>query len=92
MLRLLPMAVTLAPDPDGGAVLTVADGGPGFPGSHTGVLQRGRSGGGSTGLGLDIARRAAEYGGGALHLGTAPGGGAIVRLHLALWPNRYRNM
>jgi signal transduction histidine kinase len=77
-----PFAVTLAPRPGGGAVLTVADGGPGFP--ARGMLERGSSGGGSTGLGMDIARRAAEAGGGGLHLGTGPDGGAVVRLDLAL--------
>jgi signal transduction histidine kinase len=79
-----PFAVSLAPHPAGGAILTVADGGPGFPESHTGVLRRGESGGGSTGLGMDIARRAAEVGGGSLRIGTAPEGGAVVRLHLAV--------
>jgi signal transduction histidine kinase len=74
------LAVSLTPRADGGAVLTVSDSGPGFPGE---ALRRGSSGSGSTGLGLDIARRAAEAGGGALHVGTAPGGGAQVRLELA---------
>ncbi|MEV6630618.1 HAMP domain-containing sensor histidine kinase [Actinoplanes sp. NPDC051470] len=76
--------VSLTPRPGGGAVLTVADEGPGFPASHTGVLQRGASGGGSTGLGLDIARRAAEESGGSLSLDAAPSGGALVRLELAV--------
>jgi len=73
------LAVSLASRPGGGAVLTVTDSGPGFPAE---ALRRGSSGSGSTGLGLDIARRAAEAGGGALHVGAAPGGGAQVRLEL----------
>jgi signal transduction histidine kinase len=77
-----PFAVTLAPRPGGGATLTVADGGPGFPAAR--VPARGQSGGGSTGLGMDIARRAAEVGGGSLHFVTGPGGGAVVRLDLAV--------
>jgi signal transduction histidine kinase len=64
-------SVTLTAD----AVLTVADEGPGLPPD---VAERGASGAGSTGLGLDIARRAAR----ALTLSTAPGGGAAVTLHL----------
>ena len=74
------LTVSLTARPGGGAVLTVADAGPGFPAE---ALRRGSSGSGSTGLGLDIARRAAEAGGGALHVETAPGGGAQVRLELA---------
>jgi signal transduction histidine kinase len=74
------LAVSLVARPGGGAVLTVTDSGPGFPAE---ALRRGSSGSGSTGLGLDIARRAAEAGGGTLHVGAARGGGAEVRLELA---------
>jgi signal transduction histidine kinase len=74
------LAVSLTPRPGGGATLTVADSGPGFPAS---APRRGASGSGSTGLGMDIARQAAETGGGALFAETAPGGGAQVRLELA---------
>jgi signal transduction histidine kinase len=72
-------AVSLTARPGGGAILTVADEGPGFPNSA--VLERGASGGGSTGLGMDIVRQAAEVAGGALHLSAGPG--AAVRLELA---------
>ncbi|RNG28712.1 sensor histidine kinase [Streptomyces botrytidirepellens] len=58
--------VAVRPDDDGGGggggVLVVEDDGPGFPsGDMTG---RGTSGAGSTGLGLDIARRTARESGG----------------------------
>jgi signal transduction histidine kinase len=74
------LTVHLSAAPDGGAVLVVADEGPGFP--DPSVLHRGRSGAGSTGLGLDIARRTAEASGGSLDLGRARGGGGQVTLHL----------
>ncbi|MEU6073372.1 HAMP domain-containing sensor histidine kinase [Micromonospora sp. NPDC047074] len=61
------------------AVLTVADEGPGMP---PGTIDRGTSTAGSTGLGLDIARRAAESSGGRLTLHTVPSTGAEVRLEL----------
>jgi signal transduction histidine kinase len=77
------LAVELSPRPGGGAVLTVTDSGPGLPAEHTDPLRRGASGNGSTGLGLDIARRAAEAGGGALTVDAGPDGGARVRLELA---------
>src|SRR5262249_19682594 len=43
---------------------------------------RGASGRGSTGLGLDIARRIAEASGGSLTIGRSPRGGAAVTLAL----------
>lgn len=62
---------------DSGQVwLNVSDAGPGFP-DRT-VLQRGVSGAGSTGLGLDIVRRMANLTGGGLELDDRPGGGAVV--------------
>ncbi|MEU4533327.1 HAMP domain-containing sensor histidine kinase [Streptosporangium sp. NPDC023825] len=64
----------------GGALLTVADAGPGF--ATPDPSQRGESGAGSTGLGLDIARRTAESAGGSLSLGASPEGGASVVLFL----------
>jgi signal transduction histidine kinase len=65
---------------DGAAWVEVSDAGPGLPGAE--VLERGSSEAGSTGLGLDIARRTAERAGGSIELGGAPGGGALVRLVL----------
>lgn len=61
---------------DGQVVLVVEDEGPGFEGSD--ALKRGESGGGSTGLGLDIALRAAQRTGGGLKLGDSASGGARV--------------
>jgi signal transduction histidine kinase len=61
----------------GGAWLVVADDGPGFPDADP--TQRGLSSDGSTGLGLDIARRIAEASGGTLTIGrSASGGGAVT--------------
>ncbi|WP_320068673.1 HAMP domain-containing sensor histidine kinase [Micromonospora sp. RTGN7] len=60
-------------------VLIVADEGSGMPSA---TVRRGASPAGSTGLGLDIARRAAEAGGGRLELRATEGGGAEVRLWL----------
>ncbi|MBQ1035165.1 HAMP domain-containing sensor histidine kinase [Micromonospora sp. C81] len=73
-----PFAVRLAPDA-GEVVLSVADEGPGMP---AGAVRRGASAAGSTGLGLDIARRAAQTAGGRLELRTGPRGGAQVLLRL----------
>jgi signal transduction histidine kinase len=79
--------VTLTGRPDGGARLVITDHGPGFPAAAAGELtQRGASGAGSTGLGLDIARRAAQASGGTLALGRAPGGGARVTVDLGPVP------
>ena len=58
----------------------VADEGPGFATGY--AAQRGTSGAGSTGLGLDIARRIAEASGGSLTMGRSPRGGAAVTLAL----------
>jgi signal transduction histidine kinase len=64
------------------AWLEVSDDGPGIPGLD--VVERGHSEGGSTGLGLDIAKRVAERAGGSISVGSADGGGARVRLTLRL--------
>ncbi len=60
-------------------VVTVADHGEGMP---AGVGVRGRSDRGSTGLGIDIARRAADDSGGFLRLGQHDPTGARVELWL----------
>ncbi|GII89928.1 sensor histidine kinase [Sinosporangium siamense] len=63
-----------------GALLEVADQGPGF--RRVEPLARGESGAGSSGLGMDIARRTAESSGGSITIGPTPGGGATVSLVL----------
>ncbi len=56
-------------------VLEVHDAGQGFPAAF---VERGVSGGGSTGLGLDIVRQTAEAEGGSITVGTSPLGGANI--------------
>lgn len=63
----------------GWVTLVVEDGGTGLA-DPSSALHRGSSGGGSTGLGLDIARAAAEATGGTIHLERGRLGGARVRL------------
>jgi signal transduction histidine kinase len=68
---------------NGRSVLVVEDDGPGI--ADPSVSERGRSGrrdGLGTGLGLDIARRTAEAGGGAFRVLTGPRGGCRVELEL----------
>ncbi|NUT18856.1 MAG: HAMP domain-containing histidine kinase [Hamadaea sp.] len=67
-------------DRSGRVGLTITDHGPGIP--ATLPLQRGASGDGSTGLGLDIARRTASAAGGRLTVGPTPGGGTTVVVDL----------
>jgi signal transduction histidine kinase len=69
-------AVRLSHREPGGAWLIVADDGPGFP--RADPTERGRSGIGSTGLGLNIARRIAESSGGILIIGRSASGGGQV--------------
>jgi signal transduction histidine kinase len=75
-------ALELSVTPHGDTVLVrVADAGPGLPDST--LARRGRSGTGSTGIGLDVARRTAEHAGGVLDLGTGlDGHGLSVTLRL----------
>ncbi|PGH43206.1 Signal transduction histidine kinase [Micromonospora sediminicola] len=75
-----PFEVRLAARADE-VTLTVTDAGPGLP---PGSLRRGASGAGSTGLGLDIAERAARAGGGRLELSAGPDGGARLALTLGV--------
>jgi signal transduction histidine kinase len=61
--------------------VTVTDEGPGM--SDEKLASRGRSGAGSTGIGMDVARRTAENAGGSIELGTGPDGrGLTVTLRL----------
>lgn len=62
-----------------GARLQVADNGPGLDLDEP---VRGRSDRGSSGLGLDIARRCAQGSGGSLTLGRSPSGGALITMEL----------
>ncbi|UBU19054.1 sensor histidine kinase [Nonomuraea gerenzanensis] len=63
--------------------ILVADAGPGIPDPEA-ALERGASGSGSTGLGLDIARRLAESTGGSVRLDRSSLGGAQVQVWLRL--------
>jgi signal transduction histidine kinase len=73
-----------------GAELTVEDSGPGFPegalsGALTEAFVRGAAGVGGPegfGLGLAVVRQVVEAHGGALELGSRPGGGARARVTL----------
>ena len=60
--------------------ILVSDAGPGIP-DPAAMSERGRSGGGSTGLGLDIVRRLAESTGGEMQIGRSVMGGA----HVGVW-------
>jgi signal transduction histidine kinase len=64
---------------DDSTCLIVEDAGPGIADAAS-ALRRGASTGGSTGLGLDIARRAAEASGGAVRISRGTMGGARVWL------------
>ncbi len=79
-----PVAVRLTPN--GASVqLSVEDGGVGFASGS--VMERGVSGGSSTGLGLDIVRRTAEAAGGSVQLDASPDlGGARVLVSFPLKP------
>ncbi|WP_214106430.1 ATP-binding protein [Acrocarpospora catenulata] len=70
--------------------ILVADAGPGIA-DPEGALKRGHSGAGSTGLGLDIARRLAESTGGNVRVERSALGGAGVQLWLRTDPPRPRS-
>ena len=74
------LAIRLSRRTGGGAWLVVADDGLGFPDADP--TRRGLSSGGSTGLGLDIARRITEASGGSLVIGRSVTGGGCVTLGL----------
>ncbi len=65
------------------ATMRVEDSGPGFSAGFD-PTTRGVSSRGSTGLGLDIARKAAEAAGGSLRWGNSQLGGALVEVSLPL--------
>jgi signal transduction histidine kinase len=78
-----PARIILTREPVGssnGVRIVVADEGPGIP---LGAGERGRSDRGSTGLGLDIARRCAEAAGGRLTIHPNLRAGSSVHLTLA---------
>ncbi|GIM90175.1 HAMP domain-containing sensor histidine kinase [Paractinoplanes toevensis] len=67
---------------DGWVAVRVEDAGPGIPDPEK-AMQRGQSDQGSTGLGLDIARRAAQATGGSVSLARSAMGGASVVMLLS---------
>ncbi|MFN0026007.1 MAG: ATP-binding protein [Acidimicrobiales bacterium] len=69
--------VTVQRSPDAPTRLVVSDDGPGLAESS---VERGVSGAGSSGLGLDIARRTVESAGGRLVVGRSASGGARISL------------
>lgn len=68
-------AVSVAAEARGGRLI-IDDAGPGFPAAD--LVERGRSGTGGTGLGLDIVRRTARRSGGELAVRHSPLGGTRV--------------
>jgi PAS domain S-box-containing protein len=73
--------------------MTVRDHGPGIPPEELESIfeafaqsSRTRDGSGGTGLGLTISRRIMAAHSGSLHACNAPGGGALLRLHLPCTP------
>jgi len=63
---------------DGVQTLTITDDGPGF--ADDTLTQRGHSGAGGTGLGLDIVGRTAARTGGGIRVRTSPRGGAEIEV------------
>ncbi len=81
-----PYRVELRPD-GAFARLTLDDAGPGF--GDPGVLERGESTAGSTGLGLDIVRRHIEDAGGEVVIVNRAEGGARVVVRLPIVDDRH---
>jgi signal transduction histidine kinase len=77
-----PFEVAVSRRDDGYIAVRVEDGGQGIPDPDR-ALRRGSSGKGSTGLGLDIVRRVAVSGKGAVNVGRGALGGASVVMLLA---------
>jgi len=71
-------AVRTGTNASGTSFLEVSDSGPGFGGRIP--FERGVSGGGSTGLGLDIVRKTTQGVGGTVEIDDRPEGGAVVRV------------
>lgn len=82
----VPLEVTVNAGANREVALAVQDGGPGLPGAD--VVARGHSNAGSSGLGLDIVRRAAIASGGRLELGRSRLGGAKVQVVMGAAENR----
>ena len=78
------LLVALGRDSAGRVRLEVADDGHGL--ADLDLAERGRSGSGSSGLGLDIVRRAAIAAGGELHLTTSGVGGTVALVTFAAAP------
>lgn len=75
-------SVTVNPSLDGLVRVAVTDEGPGMTPDGTSVIERGVSGSGSTGLGLDIVQRAAATSGGRANVGSGTNGGTRVEIAL----------
>ncbi len=75
-----PYSIDAHPGSLGTVVLVVEDAGPGFAGD--GLVRRGASTAGSTGLGLDIVTKAARRAGGELTAANTAAGGARVTVTL----------
>jgi signal transduction histidine kinase len=78
----VPFEVGVSRRKDGYVAVRIDDGGPGIPDPER-ALRRGTSDRGSTGLGLDIVRRVAVSGRGAVNVGRGRLGGASVVILLA---------
>ena len=78
----VPFEVSVSRRKDGYIAVRIEDAGPGIPDPER-ALRRGTSDRGSTGLGLDIVRRVAVAGKGAVNIGRGRLGGASVVILLA---------